>query len=208
MSGKETRREPSQTEQRQALLDQLQKKRDGSLAYRAAMETHALVQELLLLKEAKIDTPGICSLASLTLLFGPEAVPMSEGEQLKDTENHLHFIWENLKPLVIKEGWDLKIPGTSHEFVTLMETSARGALIYSPDHVVGAIPTWSPEQHELRRRYIVIDTNLPEISRVIDDEGLIDLYTDASIFEHSEIKENSMLGLRWVIVFTQDISEL
>src|SRR3990170_2505918 len=153
-------------EQRQAQFEKDQIIRDAGLAYRSALETQSLVRELRVLNrsileireqdQSEPDVTGGCVVAALTLLLGSENVSMADSEILGDLDTHSDSLVEKLEPFIIKEGWHYIMPSTSHEFISLMNEGARGALLYFPNnHVVGVIPTWRAAASEEQKQSII-----------------------------------------------------
>ena len=195
-------------------LQAAHKARDGSLAYQRVLETQSLVQELRLLQAALLqqhppeEVRGICAIGSLTLLFGSEFVSMTAGEQFRDHEARYKFIFRFIEEHHDQEGWMIKIPSSSSEFIELMDTQAVAALIELQGHEIGIIPTWKSNPQNAKeplRRYIVLEADLPEVAKQVEEDELASLYADALILEHTDMQDNSLLGKRAVLVFTQEI---
>ncbi len=200
---------PAQAEL-QELFAKAAQTRDASLATQDVLDAHNLVLELRTLAESVPEIEGVCSVASLTLLFGPEKVSMADGQRLRDLPSQYDFILEQFEPLFFEEGWNLKFPSSSSEFISLMEGEARGALVYSTDdvslHVVGVIPAWKPDsaiENDREATFLLVDSDLPEIARKIGAEDLAELYATALIHSGSELEDNEMTDQRAIFVFTQ-----
>jgi hypothetical protein len=162
--------------------------------------------------EGPLGDGSVCGTSVLMSLFGPEDMSMSDPVGHKDSE----VFWRKVEELGDDRDWSYCMPSSAHEFTSMMEQDQGvvGAVIISSQfikgrgdvgHVMVVLKTWVEEEErvleKVKRRWVEGRKNprlrecflLHDTSSIlgrklieVDDDGLVDLYTEAILLADGE----------------------